>query len=235
MCVRRQSPVQFCQEVCIAGEPGCGAVIVNLETDDRALAVLENAPVDIRQRTRHWGRDVRSTLEAAHQHVVRSFGNAFRPPRSNDLNVKKVRLDSGRFGRCVTGPDPETGFPREMRARGVRPGGSPEQTGNNHRHGDDPCPSPKLPHEVDPQRALYIGKANRPDVVGWIFAMENSPEPGKITSWRQALDQGKLTSDQIAVLEGMVQEGQAENLQAAASMLDWQDAIINKPEHMYGF
>lgn len=65
--------------------------------------------------------------------------------------------------------------------------------------------------------------------------MENSPEPGKITSWRQALDQGMLTAEQIAVLEGMVKEGQAENLQAAASMLDWQDAIINKPEHMYGF
>ena len=65
--------------------------------------------------------------------------------------------------------------------------------------------------------------------------MENSSEPGKITSWRQALDQGKLTVEQIAVLEDMVKEGQAESLQAAASMLDWQDAIINKPEHMYGF
>ena len=28
---------------------------------------------------------------------------------------------------------------------------------------------------------------------------------------------------------------EAENIDAAASMLDWQDAIINKPEHMYGF
>ena len=65
--------------------------------------------------------------------------------------------------------------------------------------------------------------------------MENAPEPGKITSWRQALDQGTLTAKQIAVLEDMVKEGQAESLQAAASMLDWQDAIINKPEHMYGF
>lgn len=65
--------------------------------------------------------------------------------------------------------------------------------------------------------------------------MENSSEPGKIKSWRQALDQGKLTVEQIAVLEDMVKEGQAESLQAAASMLDWQDAIINKPEHMYGF
>ena len=65
--------------------------------------------------------------------------------------------------------------------------------------------------------------------------MDTSPEGSKITSWRQALDEGTLTSEQIAVLEEMVKEGQAENLQAAASMLDWQDAIINKPEHMYGF
>ena len=65
--------------------------------------------------------------------------------------------------------------------------------------------------------------------------MDSSPEKGKITSWRQALEQGELTSQQVAVLEEMVKEGQAENLQAAASMLDWQDAIINKPEHMYGF
>jgi hypothetical protein len=65
--------------------------------------------------------------------------------------------------------------------------------------------------------------------------MENPSEPAKIKSWRQALDQGMLSAQQIEVLEGMVTEGQAESLQAAASMLDWQDAIINKPEHMYGF
>ena len=63
--------------------------------------------------------------------------------------------------------------------------------------------------------------------------MENTP--GKITSWRQALDQGLLTAQQLAVLDEMVTDGQADDRQAAASMLDWQDAIINKPEHMYGF
>jgi hypothetical protein len=65
--------------------------------------------------------------------------------------------------------------------------------------------------------------------------MDDTQDKGKFTSWRQALDNGTLTSAQIAVLEEMVKEGQAENIQAAASMLDWQDAIINKPEHMYGF
>jgi hypothetical protein len=65
--------------------------------------------------------------------------------------------------------------------------------------------------------------------------MDDTQDKGKFTSWRQALDTGALTSAQIAVLEEMVKEGQAESVQAAASMLDWQDAIINKPEHMYGF
>jgi hypothetical protein len=65
--------------------------------------------------------------------------------------------------------------------------------------------------------------------------MDDNQDKGRITSWRQALDQGRLTSEQIAVLDEMVQEHQAETREAAASMLDWQDAIINKPEHMYGF
>ena len=58
---------------------------------------------------------------------------------------------------------------------------------------------------------------------------------GNIKSWRQALDSGELAAEQKAVLEDMVSQGQAETLEAAASLLDWQDAIINKPEHMYGF
>lgn len=65
--------------------------------------------------------------------------------------------------------------------------------------------------------------------------MEDKTSPDKFKSWRQALEQGLLTPDQIGVLEDMVKQGQAESLEAAASMLDWQDAIINKPEHMYGF
>jgi len=65
--------------------------------------------------------------------------------------------------------------------------------------------------------------------------MDDAQDKGKFTSWRQALENGTLTNQQIAVLEEMVKEGQAETIEAAASMLDWQDAIINKPEHMYGF
>jgi hypothetical protein len=56
-----------------------------------------------------------------------------------------------------------------------------------------------------------------------------------IQSWHSALEQGILSKEQLAVLENMVKEGEAETVQAAASMLDWQDTIINKPEHLYGF
>jgi len=33
----------------------------------------------------------------------------------------------------------------------------------------------------------------------------------------------------------MVLDGEAENVEAAAAMLDWQDGVINPDEHMYGF
>ena len=62
-----------------------------------------------------------------------------------------------------------------------------------------------------------------------------TPDERPIQSWHQALEQGILTKEQVAVLEEMVKHGEAETIDAAASMLDWQDAIINKPEHMYGF
>ena len=65
--------------------------------------------------------------------------------------------------------------------------------------------------------------------------MENAPDRDKFKSWRQALDHGLLETQQIALLDEIIKEGQAENREAAADMLDWQDAIINKPEHMYGF
>ena len=54
-------------------------------------------------------------------------------------------------------------------------------------------------------------------------------------SWRQALAENKLTRDQLAVLEKMVSDGEAANLEAAAARLDWQDTVINPDEHMYGF
>jgi len=45
----------------------------------------------------------------------------------------------------------------------------------------------------------------------------------------------KNTQVGVAVLDKMVMEGQAASREVAASMLDWQAAIINKPEYKYGF
>ena len=54
-------------------------------------------------------------------------------------------------------------------------------------------------------------------------------------SWRQALAENRLTRDQLAVLEKMVEDGAARTIEAAAAQLDWQDTVINPDEHMYGF
>jgi hypothetical protein len=53
--------------------------------------------------------------------------------------------------------------------------------------------------------------------------------------WQRALSENALTSEQLKVLERMVADGEASSIETAASMLDWQDSIINKDEHMYGF
>ena len=55
------------------------------------------------------------------------------------------------------------------------------------------------------------------------------------SSWRQALAANRLTPDQLAVLEKMVEDGEAESVEAAAARLDWQDTVIQPDEHMYGF
>jgi hypothetical protein len=55
------------------------------------------------------------------------------------------------------------------------------------------------------------------------------------SSWRQALAANLLTRDQLAVLEKMVEDGEAESVEAAAARLDWQDTVIQPDEHMYGF
>jgi hypothetical protein len=54
-------------------------------------------------------------------------------------------------------------------------------------------------------------------------------------SWARALAEGRLAPEQLALLSDMVNKGQAESLEAAARMLDWQDTVNNPDEHMYGF
>ena len=60
-------------------------------------------------------------------------------------------------------------------------------------------------------------------------------EDYQFKSWRQALADNRLSRDQLAVLEKMVEDGEADSVETAAARLDWQDTVINPDEHMYGF
>ena len=60
-------------------------------------------------------------------------------------------------------------------------------------------------------------------------------DESQFKSWQQALQNGLLSRDQLAVLEKMVEDGEAATIEAAAARLDWQDTVINPDEHMYGF
>jgi hypothetical protein len=65
--------------------------------------------------------------------------------------------------------------------------------------------------------------------------MSHKPDEYQFKSWRQALAANRLNEDQRAVLERMVQDGEAETLEEAAAKLDWHDTVISPDEHMYGF
>lgn len=65
--------------------------------------------------------------------------------------------------------------------------------------------------------------------------MNQSNEAPKFVSWQIALREETLTEEQVALLQEMVDDGQAESLERAAELLDFQDRFINATEHMYGF
>jgi len=54
-------------------------------------------------------------------------------------------------------------------------------------------------------------------------------------SWQNALAQNQLAPEQLAVLQRMVDDGEAQTLQDAAARLDWQSHVITPAEHMWGF
>jgi predicted alpha-1,6-mannanase (GH76 family) len=65
--------------------------------------------------------------------------------------------------------------------------------------------------------------------------MASPHEKKEFESWYRALLAGKLTPSQLMVLQTMVDEGQAKNLERAAQLLDWQESVIDPDEHMYGY
>ena len=64
--------------------------------------------------------------------------------------------------------------------------------------------------------------------------MASAHEKKEFECWHRALMMDRLTPEQLPVLQTMVDEGQAKNLERAAQMLDWQDSVIDPDEHMYG-
>lgn len=60
-------------------------------------------------------------------------------------------------------------------------------------------------------------------------------EEREFSSWIQALQADILTPEQLAVLQEMIDDGQADTLERAAQLLDWQESVIDSDEHMYGF
>ena len=65
--------------------------------------------------------------------------------------------------------------------------------------------------------------------------MSDQAEQQPFKSWQRALADNKLTPDQVQILQDMVDSGQAQSVENAAGILDWQDGIIDPEEHMYGF
>ncbi len=64
--------------------------------------------------------------------------------------------------------------------------------------------------------------------------MARPNEKKEFDSWHKALQENKLKPDQLAVLQKMIDDGEAETLEKAAQLLDWQETVIDPDEHMYG-
>lgn len=59
-------------------------------------------------------------------------------------------------------------------------------------------------------------------------------EVQEFSSWLQALRDQALTPAQVAVLQQIVDQGKAEDLEGAAQLLDWQESVLDPIEHLYG-
>lgn len=64
--------------------------------------------------------------------------------------------------------------------------------------------------------------------------MASIQEEREFDSWLSALQEKHLNAEQTAVLQQIVDQGQAGSLEGAAQLLDWQESVIDPIEHMYG-
>lgn len=65
--------------------------------------------------------------------------------------------------------------------------------------------------------------------------MTATHEEHEFSSWQQALEAEALTPEQLAVLQEMIDDGEADTLERAAQLLDWQQSVLDANERMYGF
>ncbi len=64
--------------------------------------------------------------------------------------------------------------------------------------------------------------------------MARIDERQEFSSWLLALRAGVLTEIQLDTLQQLIDDGKADDLEAAARYLDWQDSVIDPTEHFYG-
>lgn len=64
--------------------------------------------------------------------------------------------------------------------------------------------------------------------------MASIQEKREFNSWLQALREKQLDTEQVAVLQQMIDQGQAASLEGAAQLLDWQESVLDPTEHLYG-
>ena len=65
--------------------------------------------------------------------------------------------------------------------------------------------------------------------------MASVSDRSEFESWHQALLAKQLSPQQLLVLQQMVDDGDAANLEQAAQLLDWQSEVVDSTEHLYGF
>ena len=63
---------------------------------------------------------------------------------------------------------------------------------------------------------------------------EQTQQEDTLRNWAHALATGTLTDEQRHVLEDMVAAGQAETLEEAARLLDWQTEALEQVSSMWG-
>lgn len=64
--------------------------------------------------------------------------------------------------------------------------------------------------------------------------MAQIDEASEFESWLVALRTGILNEMQLEMLQVLIDEGKAKDLEGAARYLDWRNSVMDPTEHFYG-